>query len=174
MNLTTWAVVGAIFTMVVGTVMHYIYDWSNGNKFIAIFGSVNESVWEHLKLIFWPMFFFMIAEYFKYGNNLPNFIPIRAFSILLGMVIIVIIFYTHTGIIGKNSFIVNIATFILAVSVAYFFSHQAMSTDIFSQGIYQVSGWILLILLISCFAIFTFAPPKLNIFRDPLSGKYGI
>lgn len=168
------AIVGMIFTLIIGTLLHYFYDWSGGNQIAAIFGSVNESTWEHLKLIFWPMLVFSIVEYFAYGKNLPNFIPARVFSILFGMTTIVILFYTYTGIIGSNCFFADIITFVLAVAAAYIFGCWAMKNGKFSKGIYKLLGWIILILLIAFFVIFTFDPPKLNLFLDPVSGEYGI
>ena len=36
-----------IFTAILGTILHFTYEWSNGNSFIALFSATNESVWEH-------------------------------------------------------------------------------------------------------------------------------
>ena len=44
-----------IFTWILGTILHFLYEWSGDNKIIASFSAVNESTWEHLKLVFFPM-----------------------------------------------------------------------------------------------------------------------
>jgi len=45
----------AIFAIILGTILHFTYEWSGGNAFVGTFSSVNESTWEHLKLAFFPM-----------------------------------------------------------------------------------------------------------------------
>lgn len=44
----------AVFCIVLGTILHFTYKWSNNNNFIGIFSATNESTWEHLKLVFFP------------------------------------------------------------------------------------------------------------------------
>ena len=46
--------VGALFTLILGTVGHFFYEWSGENKIAGIFFPVNESVWEHMKLTLLP------------------------------------------------------------------------------------------------------------------------
>ena len=46
---------GLVFTLAVlgGTALHFLYDvWPN--PLTAVLAPVNESVWEHLKLLYWP------------------------------------------------------------------------------------------------------------------------
>ena len=49
---------GIIFTLATGTLLHFTYEWSGENPFVALYSPVSESVWEHLKLLF-----FHQAEY---------------------------------------------------------------------------------------------------------------
>ena len=46
--------IGFIAVSIAGTLMHFIYEWSGNNKIVALFAPVNESPWEHLKLLFFP------------------------------------------------------------------------------------------------------------------------
>jgi len=174
MEIKKWAIAGIAFTLIIGSLFHFIYGWSGENPLIGIFGSTNESVWEHLKLLFWPMFFFSIIEYVTYGKKHPGFVPAKVFSILLGMALIIIIFYTYAGIIGEDYLIVDIATFIFAVITAYCYSYRTIASGKYGEKKYQIIGWILMIVLIVGFIIFTFSPPEINLFLDPVSGEYGI
>lgn len=101
-SLASWEIAGFIFVVVVGTLLHFVYHWSGNAPIVGIISPVNESTWEHLKLLFVPMLLFSIIEYFAVGKAFPGFIAAKAFGILLGMLVILAIFYTYTGIIGKN------------------------------------------------------------------------
>lgn len=45
---------GFLFTSVLGTLSHFFYDWSGRNPLAALISPVNESIWEHMKLLFFP------------------------------------------------------------------------------------------------------------------------
>ena len=48
---------------IAGTLFHFIYEWSGENPIVGAIASVNASVWEHLKLLFFPALFYIIIEY---------------------------------------------------------------------------------------------------------------
>ena len=106
-----WAIAGAVFVMITGTLLHFTYEWFGGN-FWASVGAVNESTWEHLKLLFFPMLAWTVIEYLVFGADTPGYLPIRAVSILLGMLSIVVIFYTYSGVLGFNIAAVDIGSFL--------------------------------------------------------------
>ena len=54
-NIRSWLIAGFIFTAVFGTLSHFFYDWSNENVLIGLISPVNESTWEHMKLLFFPI-----------------------------------------------------------------------------------------------------------------------
>ena len=174
MKLKKSQIVGFIFTVIFGTALHFAYEWSGRSPIVGVFGAVNESVWEHLKLLYVPMLLFGIAEYFLYGKKLPNFVQIRFLSILLGMAIIIVGFYTYTGIIGSHFLIVDIVLFILAVYVSYRYSYKMLRTDKFTSSFTKGLAIMGLLFLVACAIVFTFAPPHIKLFIDPLSGTYGI
>ena len=70
MNVLTWQFFGAAFTLIAGTLLHFVYGWSDRSLAMAPFAAVNESVWEHLKLLAVPMLLFAVVEYFCYGRAL--------------------------------------------------------------------------------------------------------
>ena len=67
--------IGFIFTSVLGTLMHFFYEWSGNNTFVGLFCPVNESPYEHLKLLFFPALFYFIIEYFLCKDSYENYIP---------------------------------------------------------------------------------------------------
>ena len=53
-----WPLTGFLTTAVLGTLAHFAYRWSDGALLAGVFCAVNESVWEHMKLLFFPVFLF--------------------------------------------------------------------------------------------------------------------
>ena len=45
-----------------GTILHFLYDWTGGSILISPFSGVNESTWEHMKLLYWPLFLFALIQ----------------------------------------------------------------------------------------------------------------
>ena len=158
---------GMVFTVILGTVLHFTYRISGENQIAAVFSAVNESTWEHLKLLFWPIFLWNIPEYLSYGKEYPCFFKIRFLSMAAGMIFIVSVFYTYTGVIGENLAFMNILLFFAGAGVVYALSCYLLSRENHcneGREIYSIFGWILLAV---CFALWTFFPPELGMFRDP-------
>ena len=87
-----------IFISVLGVLLHFTYEWSGDNAVVGLFSAVNESTWEHLKLLFFPFLLLTILEVLLRGNMLPEqFPPARVLGILAGMGGIVVGFYTLRG-----------------------------------------------------------------------------
>ncbi len=174
-KLKRYHIIGIIFVIIIGTLLHFVYQWSGQNYFVGIFGAVNESVWEHLKLLFWPMLVLSIWEYFAYGRDLNNFIPVKILSIVIGLVTIPVLFYVYTGIVGKHYPIIDILIFVIAVVLAYIFSYrQLKSQEKYNSRLANNLAIIALLILIACFVIFTFVQPHISIFYDNSQGFYGV
>ena len=56
-------IIAIVVSIILGTILHFLYKWTGANPIIASFSAVNESVWEHLKLVFFPMTLVGIIEY---------------------------------------------------------------------------------------------------------------
>lgn len=166
-----WQLFGFAITSLLGTLLHFAYDWSGGSSLVAPFSGVNESTWEHMKLLFWPMLIFALIESFFF-KEYADFWFVKLKGILLGLTLIPIIFYTYNGVIGRSPDWINIAIFFIAAAVAYIYETRQLGTSsVFLKGYLSLS--LLLIIALS-FVVFTFKVPHLNIFIDPLTNSYGI
>lgn len=174
MVLKLWHILGFIFTVILGGLLHFTYQFSNKNLIVGYFSAVNESTWEHLKLLITPFTIFSMIEYFIYGKDINNFIMVRALSMLLGMITIIIVFYTYTGIIGNNYLVLDISTFILGVVISYYFSYNILQTNLFYDEKYSYIGLLIIFLVIFFMIYFTVRPPRINLFLDPGKNTYGI
>ena len=126
MIIRNYQLFSAVFTFILGTVLHFTYKWSNENKVVAVFSSINESTWEHLKLIFYPMFLITIIGYFYIGKDIPNFLCAKTIGIISAMLFTVIFFYTYTGILGKNIAVIDIASFFVSIGLGEYISFRLM------------------------------------------------
>ena len=46
---------GTLLVSLLGSLMHFVYKWSNCDPFVGIFCAVNESTWEHAKIMLFPL-----------------------------------------------------------------------------------------------------------------------
>lgn len=136
--------------------------------FVASFSAINESTWEHLKLLFFPMLISIIIGSLFFRNS--NYICVKTKGLLLGLSFIVIFFYTYTGILGYNIPILDIGSFIVAVLISEYYTYKNFKYENCNNFIY----WIILTVLSLAFITFTYRTPKIGIFKDPVSGSYGI
>ena len=167
-----WQLWGFAVTSLCGTLLHFLYDWLGEAKWIAPFSGVNESTWEHMKLLFWPMFIFAIAQSFFFKEN-KSFWCIKLRGIIIGLSLIPIIFYTYNGVFGKSPDWINIAIFFVSAAITFLYETRLFNNDkIRCRSPKTAIATLCVIALL--FIIFTFATPEIAIFKDPLTNTYGI
>ena len=169
-----WELAGFLFTSAMGSLLHFVYEWSGGSLAAAVVSAVNESTWEHMKLLFVPMFLFSVVQACVLGKNYPNFLAVRAVSIVTGLALIPVLYYTYTGAWGQMRDWANIAVFFLAALGAFLLDFYLLRRNRLSAPWQQVLGLIVLWALAFCFVWCTFRPPHIALWRDPLTGTYGI
>ena len=167
-----WQLMGFAVTSLCGTLLHFLYDWLGEAVWIAPFSGVNESTWEHMKLLFWPMFIYAIIESFFFRDQ-ESFWCIKLKGILLGLALIPIMFYTYNGVIGKSPDWLNISIFFISAAAAYIYETRKFNegTEICNKPTRAIVALCFIAVL---FIVFTFKTPEIGIFRDPLTGMYGI
>ena len=158
-------IIAAIITSVLGTLAHFTYDWSGGNRLVGLFTAINESTWEHMKLLFFPMLLVSIILVFIKKEEYPCLLPGLLLGNLAGIALIPVLFYTYSGILGKNVDFINIAIYYICVIAAYYVAYLVAN-----RGCNEKCTNALLIVtfaLVLMFFIFTYYPPKLGIFEEP-------
>ncbi len=167
-----WQMVGFIFTAVAGTLLHFLFDWTGENVAVVLFSAVNESIWEHLKLLFYPMLLFAAVEYFNWGREVESFWCIKLLGSLLGFMLIVTVYYTYTGALGVKADWFNITLFFLAAGLVYWVETKLFQRQ-FVCKLGEKRAILLLFLLVIAFTVLTFLPPQIPLFADPITGTYG-
>lgn len=171
-TISIWQMAGFIFTSILGTFLHFLFDLTGGSAAAALVSAVNESIWEHMKLIYYPMLLFAFAEYRAWGKETPDFWCVKLKGILLALALIPAIYYLYTGALGVSADWFNITIFFLAAAAAY-----RTETKIFHQKnpcrIPDKLALVLILLIAVAFTVFTFRTPEIPLFRDPVTGTYG-
>ena len=167
-----WQLLGFSVTSFGGTILHFLYEWLGKAAWIAPLSGVNESTWEHMKLLFWPMLLFAVVQSFFFRDR-EGFWCVKLRGILLGILLIPVIFYTYNGVFGKSPDWFNIAIFFVSAAIAYLYETRLFLTKKPCCLSPKIALAILGALAL-CFVVFTFLTPKIGIFKDPLTGTYGI
>ena len=167
-----FSLVGFAVTSLLGTLLHFLYDLLGEAIWIAPFSGVNESTWEHMKLLFWPMLIFAVVQSFFFKER-EDFFRIKLRGILLGLLLIPILFYTYNGAIGKSPDFLNILIFFISAAAVYLYEAKRFYGDPMPKKS-SLTAITVLILIAILFVLFTFQTPKIGIFRDPITGTYGI
>ena len=164
-KLKCYTITGILFVLATGILLHFAYEWSGNNRIIGFYSAVNESTWEHMKLVFFPMLLYSLYMNKKLFNEYPCVTAALLSGILFGTLLIPVIFYTYSGILGQNLSILNISTFVTGVLISFF----AVYKWSISCGLedFLDSLVILVLCLAVCFLLFTYNPPTIGIFIDP-------
>ena len=167
-----WQLFGFAVTSLLGTVLHFLYEWLGKARWVAPFSGVNESTWEHMKLLFWPMLLFAAIQSFFFRDR-TDFWCVKLRGVLFGLALIPVLFYTYNGVIGKSPDFINITIFFVSAAAAYLYEARLFRKECTRYCLPKVAIAVLALVAL-CFVLFTFKAPRIGIFLDPLTGSYGI
>lgn len=157
-----------------GSALHFLFDWTKHNRFIAIFSAVNESYWEHIKIAIWPVFFLQATLFLSGGFQFAAFVPAMAIALYSIPVSMVGLVWLYKSFSGRNILWLDISVFFVSIALS-----QSVFTLVFlelaaSQATIVISG-LFLGGLIAAFLIFTVRPPsEPDVFVDPINRRYGL
>ncbi len=171
-NLSLWQFAGFSLSSLGGTVLHFLYDWTGESLMVAPFSGVNESTWEHMKLLFFPLFVFAVIQSRFFGKY-RNFWCVKAIGITVGLLSIPALFYTYNGAFGKSPDWFNIAIFFIATALAFFIEWRLFKKNTLRCSSPRAAFFVLCGIGV-LFILFTFFPPNIPLFEDPLTHTYGI
>jgi hypothetical protein len=172
-----WIYMGIVLLLFISGPMHSAFEGLGRPVFTAAVLPVNESVFEHLKLAFWPLFFWWLLGYVLYirqGKGDVNRWFLAAMStIFVSPLFILVFYYTYTGALGIHSLLLDILSLPLSLLIA-----QSLAVHIYRYARgprWAVPAFIAAaIFLIVVFALFTYQPPRIPMFLDTSTGRYGL
>jgi hypothetical protein len=172
-SIRKWELIGIAVISIVGSFLHFLFELAGKWAPVGAIAAVNESVWEHFKIGFWAAVFYMIFEYFYFRKSYRNFFFAKAIGIYSIPIVIAVVFYSYTSIIGHEILPVDILTFIVAIAISQLISYNLQKIQKLPQWLNGL-GLALIVILAAAFVIFTYYPPHLPVFHDSVTGKYGI
>lgn len=164
-KLLSYTIVGVILVSILGTLLHFAYDWSGQNPIVGLFTPVNESTWEHMKLLFFPMLLYVIFEYYSLKTEFPGILWSGFAGVLTGTFAIPVLFYTYSGIIGKNYTFADISVYYISVIIGFCINYFGAEKE-FSKTC-KILITLLMVLMTVAFIVFTYNPPNIGIFLEP-------
>ena len=171
-NVFKWELIGILIISMLGAILHFVFDWSGQWNPLGVIAAVNESVWEHFKIGFWPALLYAAVEYPFLKKYTHNFLIAKAACVYVIPVTIAIVFYSYTSVFGQEILLVDILIFILAIALGQLASYRILTLSQLPRWL-DLVGLFLVVLLAVAFGVFTFYPPHLSLFLNS-TGVYGI
>lgn len=159
-----WEIGSIPFVFVAGSLLHFAYDWLGRSSWMAPIAAIDESVWEHLKLAFWPAAAFAVVQAAATGSRVRNFVLGKAVGLSVAPFAVVLGFYGYTAILGFHALAADLALFVAAVTLGAAANLVVYALPDFGAwgrraGVAVIVAWI------ASFASFTFNKPPFGLFH---------
>lgn len=165
-------IIGIIFISLIGTLLHFMYEWSGHNKVVSLFAAVNESTWEHIKIALTSTFIWTLYDGAVYGLS-PNYFIAKTASILILIILIPVLFYSYKLITKKAILPIDIIIFYLAIILSNLTFNYIINMEPL-HFFYSYISVVLLFIIFGFYMVLTLQPIKNFLFKDPITKKYGI
>ena len=168
-----WELSGIVFILIVGFPWHYVFGWLGGWRPAALMFPVNESVWEHTKLCFWPALIWALIEYPFIGRKTAGFWAAKAAGLLTMVVLMAVLFYGYLAVLGRSVLWANLLDFAIATAAGQLVSYRILTGPALSPAARRLGTLGLAVMLIA-FLSLSYFPPRTFLFLDPNMRLYGI
>ena len=167
-------VVGVLVIFALTVLYHFLYEWFPNPVFSVLF-PVNESIWEHMKLLYSGILTWGIVEYFilkRKNIKFTNYFS-SLFLTLITSIIVYLILYLPLYSLFKENMFISIGLLIIVIILMGIFNYYLIIRKEENWFLDKVSI-ILIILGYVVFLSLTYDPPRNYIFYDTTENKYGI
>lgn len=162
-----WILLGIPILFLVGSIFHYLYQISGKAPFVAFLAPINESVWEHTKMVVLPLILWWSLFYLNQKEQLSldadAWFSALLVSLLVSILSIPFLYYFYTEAFGVSLLWVDILILLLALALGQLLGLFVLRHP-FGLDSKQAIGMILLILVFYCIA--TLHPPKYPMFQS--------
>ena len=165
--------VGVIVIYLIATLLHFVYDLSGGSTLSILFGAVNESVWEHVKIFAVGYVVWSLIELLWVKPPFKKFVTAKTISLYFLSLSIIVFFYTYNLFTEEPILIVDLISSFIFVALSQFISFKLTASDNEIADYFPVAILLLMTYFVMFFS-FTVFPPKVDLFKDPVTGMYGI
>ena len=180
-KLVLWEIGSFIWIVLAGSALHFSFELSEFWTPLAFISAVNESVWEHLKMYFWPGLIFALVQYTYTRDVANNYWYAKLASLIVTPLGIIFSFYGYLAIslplYGQGFFVMDLMTMVVGLVLASIVSYKIMVKPPMERPKKKniLTGYLI---MTAMFSTFTFFPPKIFLFENyfgyEYSGDYGI
>jgi len=160
MNIKKVTIISVFAIFALSFLSHFMYEWFP-NTFTSIFFPVNESIWEHNKMIFTTMMLRGLIEYFIISNHGKKKFPTALLaSTLITIITNTLIFTPIYYLMDKqDNIIITMIIYIISIIIGQYVSHKILKSDSIYKTLNTVS-LISIAIIFTIFGIFTYYPIK--------------
>ena len=164
-KLETYTLIGILVLFVVGSLFHFLYSLTGECFIIGLFVPINESIFEHTKMVVLPIYIWWSIFYLFRKKDL--FVNAWFTSALIAMIsaiiVIPMLFYFYSQAFGIESLVIDILILLVSLAIGqilglHYYRH--------GKGIEYHFAIFLMIVIIILFAFFTINPPAFPIFNS--------
>lgn len=160
-----WLIAGTIIVFCICTLFHFLYDLCQQNLIIGLLVPVNESVFEHLKMIPLPLFLWWIFSYKIYHHiNRDSWFFGAFMAVIISMASVMVFYYLYSGMFGCENVFVDIFILAIAIFIGQLGGYRIYLRHRAPALLISVSMFLMIIVV---FALFTVFPPQIPFFMDP-------
>lgn len=169
-----WIVIGIPILFIIGSVMHFMYNIFGENPFVGLFAPINESIWEHSKMVLWPVILWWLLYYCfrgkRYQIDKNKWFTSALVALMTSLITMPLLYYFYTGAFGVELLWVDISILLFAV---LFGQLLGLHTYRYGKGVNANFILVIFVLVVLLFMLFTYFPPHLPLFQDGVTGDYG-
>lgn len=166
-------IIGIPVIYLIATLLHFVYDLTNGSVLSILFGAVNESVWEHVKIFAVGYVIWSIIELLWVKPPFKKFVTAKTISLYFLSLSIIVFFYGYNAILDGPFLWLDLLSSAVFVTLAQLISYKLITSENSIEDYFAVALMLLMLYFIMFFS-FTVFPPKIDLFKDPVTGMYGI
>lgn len=180
-KLLLWEIACIFWVAFAGSLLHFLFELTNYLKPIALFAAVNESIWEHTKMYFWPGLAFALAQYTYTRSYHNNYWLGKAVALGTTPVTIMLLYQSYmalSNLVGfKPSLGVMLGIMFLGIAAGQLSSYKILTSEPYPQRKLRFA-FPGIAALVAMFSLFTYFPPKFFLFENfacyQYTGEYGI
>lgn len=162
-----WILLGIPVLFLIGSLLHYLYQLTEKNPLIGLIAPINESVWEHTKMVVLPLIMWWSIFYLTQGQhldiNIDSWFTGLIVSLLAAIFTIPFLYYFYTEAFGVSLLWVDILILLLALAFGQILGLHVLRHNI---GISYKQSISIIFFILILYGLFTIHPPKLPLFRS--------
>ena len=171
MNITILFILSFLILSLLGSLTHFTHGWFKKGILLHMFSALNESTWEHMKMLVAPTILVGILQYIFLRDRYINIFNSILILMLVELITMPLLYETLKRLFKTVPFPITILIFFLSIIFGLLAEYLILSNGIVILT--EIVSFILVVVIVGIFGIFSYYPPKISLLKDPITGRYG-